>query len=134
MYQELGFGLYLVETNQDAHPIGICGLVQRDFLQDVDLGFAFLPRYRGSGFAFEAAHAVIEFATQQMGVDRVVAIVSESNENSIKLLKKLGFRDEPCLMLPNGAQARLFASELNPARKNGDREKSLSSHECGDNR
>jgi RimJ/RimL family protein N-acetyltransferase len=110
-YQELGFGLYLVETNKDTHPIGICGLVQRDFLQDVDLGFAFLPRYRGNGFAFEAAHAVIEFAIRQMGVNRVVAIVSENNENSIKLLRKLSFYSEPRLTLPNGEQAKLFALE-----------------------
>src|SRR5690606_38235364 len=47
MYAEHGFGLYLVEVREDGAPAGICGLVRRDFLDDVDLGFAFLPRYRG---------------------------------------------------------------------------------------
>jgi RimJ/RimL family protein N-acetyltransferase len=110
MYGEIGFGLYLVET-KNLNPIGICGLIKRDYLQDADIGFAFLPQYRGTGFAFEAADAVIKFARQKFGLTRLVAITSQNNENSIKLLEKLGFHDEQLLQLPNqGKQVKLFAN------------------------
>ena len=45
MYARHGFGLYLTELKEDSVPIGICGLIKRDGLDDVDIGFAFLPRY-----------------------------------------------------------------------------------------
>lgn len=45
MYEDLGFGLYLVET-KDRTAVGICGLIKRDYLQDIEIGFAFLPQYR----------------------------------------------------------------------------------------
>jgi [ribosomal protein S5]-alanine N-acetyltransferase len=109
MYEDIGFGLYLVET-KDRNPIGICGLVKRDYLQDIDLGFAFLPKYRRNGFAFEAADAVIKFAKQKFGVKRFVAITSQDNENSIKLLKNLGLQYEQSLMPPDQEeQVKLFA-------------------------
>jgi RimJ/RimL family protein N-acetyltransferase len=109
MYEDVGFGLYLVEM-KDRNPIGICGLVKRDYLQDIDIGFAFLPKYRRKGFAFEAADAVIEFARQKLGVKRLVAITSQNNENSIELLKKLGLHDEQLLKLPDREEwVKLFA-------------------------
>jgi RimJ/RimL family protein N-acetyltransferase len=109
MYEDIGFGLYLVET-KDQNPIGVCGLVKRDYLQDIDLGFAFLPKYRGSGFAFEGTDAVIKFSRQRLGLARLVAITSQDNGNSIKLLRKLGFYDEQSLRLPNQEkQVKLFA-------------------------
>jgi RimJ/RimL family protein N-acetyltransferase len=109
MYEDLGFGLYLVET-KDRTAVGICGLIKRDYLQDIDIGFAFLPQYRRNGFAFEAADAVIKFARQKFGLTRLVAITSENNANSIKLLKKLGLQYEQLLKLPGQEeQVKLFA-------------------------
>ena len=60
MYSRLGFGLYLVELKEEGHPIGMCGLIKRDALEDVDIGFAFLPVYWGKGNAYESALAVME--------------------------------------------------------------------------
>src|SRR5215218_10903110 len=62
MYARLGFGLYAVELREDRTPIGICGLIRRDWLEDVDLGFAFLPHFRGAGYAHEAAAETLEYA------------------------------------------------------------------------
>ena len=90
MYARLGFGLYAVERREDQAAIGICGLVERDWLEAVDLGFAFLPRYRGVGYAHEAAAATLDHA-RTLGLDRVLAIVSPDNEDSVRLLAKLGF-------------------------------------------
>jgi RimJ/RimL family protein N-acetyltransferase len=94
MYAQLGFGLYLVQTKEDAQPIGICGLIKRDGLEDVDLGFAFLPRFWGKQYAFEAAAAVLAHAKDVLGMSRIVAITTSANRRSISLLGRLGFRYE----------------------------------------
>ena len=91
MISRLGFGLYAVELRNERTPIGICGLVRREWLEDVDLGFAFLPRFRGAGYAHEAAAATLEYAKTTLGLDRILAIVSPDNHDSVRLLNKLGF-------------------------------------------
>ena len=72
MYARLGFGLYLVELTDSGEPLGMCGLIKRDTLQDVDLGFAFLSRFWGNGYAYEAAAAVMSYAATRLRIDRIV--------------------------------------------------------------
>jgi RimJ/RimL family protein N-acetyltransferase len=91
MYSRLGFGLYLTELKDTHTPIGICGVLKRDALEDVDIGFAFLPGHWGQGYALESASAVLAYATQTLGLRRVLAITSPDNDRSIKLLAKMGF-------------------------------------------
>ena len=93
-YQKSGFGLYLVELKEDGTPIGICGLLKRDYLEDVDVGFAVHPAFRHQGYAFEAAEAVIRHGREVLGLQRIVAIVSPDNHASIKLLRRLGLQYE----------------------------------------
>jgi len=113
MYNRLGFGLYLAERKPDGEPMGLCGLVKRDFLEDVDLGFAFLPAFRTQGYAREAAAAVMEYARDTLGLRRLVAITSLDNERSGRLLEKLGFRSEGNIPVPpGGKEARLFVADL----------------------
>ena len=94
MYARVGFGLDCVESRETGAPLGICGLIKRDTLEDIDLGFAFLPQARGLGYAAEASAAVLGHAWGALGLRRVVAIVSPGNDRSIALLEKLGFRPE----------------------------------------
>jgi len=91
MYARLGFGLYLVELTESSESVGMCGLIKRDSLEDVDLGFAFLSRFCGHGYAHESAAAVISYAKTLLGIERIVAITSANNQASGKLLRKLGF-------------------------------------------
>jgi RimJ/RimL family protein N-acetyltransferase len=113
MYARLGFGLYLTERKSDAAPIGICGLIKRDALEDVDIGFAFLPAFRGKGYAREAAAAVMEHARSAFGMRRLVAITSPDNEASIRLLEKLGLRFEATVSLAGDSHdVSLFATDL----------------------
>jgi RimJ/RimL family protein N-acetyltransferase len=91
MYERLGFGLWMVEEKARAVPMGICGLVKRDALEEVDLGFAFLPGYRGKGYAYESAVAVRDHATGALGMKRLLAITSPVNHESARLLGRLGF-------------------------------------------
>jgi RimJ/RimL family protein N-acetyltransferase len=113
MYARLGFGLYAVELREDGIPIGICGLIRRDWLEDVDLGFAFLPRFRGAGYAYEAAAATVEHARAPLGLDRLMAIVSPENEDSVRLLGKLGMTFERMAQPPGaGGQVCVFGRAL----------------------
>ncbi len=110
MYQRLGFGLYLVELKELGVPIGICGLIKREGLEDVDLGFAFLPRFWRKGYALESASAVMSYARTVLGLARIVAVLSRDNDRSVKLLEKLGFRAEGTVRLePDGEELALYA-------------------------
>jgi RimJ/RimL family protein N-acetyltransferase len=118
MNRRLGFGLYLVENQADGQPMGICGFIRRDGLDDVDLGFALLPEYRGQGYAFEAAAALMVYGASVLGLSRVAAITTPENDASAKLLEKLGFRfDRVIRLAPDAAETRLYvADDLGSAR------------------
>ena len=90
-YSQHGFGLWLVELRDSGDPIGICGLLKRDYLEHPDLGFALLPAFERRGFAYEAAHAVLNEAFSVMKFQKVLAISLPENLASIRLLKRLGF-------------------------------------------
>ena len=112
-YERFGFGLYLVELKEGLLPIGMCGLVKRDLLPDVDVGFAFLPSFWSKGYAFEAAAAVKAYGKSVLGINRLVAITNPDNESSIKLLEKIGLRFERMIRLSEDApEIKLFASDV----------------------
>jgi len=94
MYAKHGFGLFAVERREDGALIGMCGLIKRDTLDDVDIGFAYLPAYRAQGYAREAAAATLAYARDVHGMNRVVAIVSPANHASARLLERVGLRYE----------------------------------------
>jgi RimJ/RimL family protein N-acetyltransferase len=113
MYARLGFGLYLVELKVGGVPIGVCGLLKRESLEHMDIGFALLPRFRGMGLAFEAAAGTMNYARTAFGASRLVAITSQGNFASGRLLEKLGFRFERNLrMPPDSEELRLYGAEL----------------------
>ena len=111
-YARFGFGLGLLQRRDGGEPIGICGLLKRDWLEDVDLGFALRPPFWGRGYAFEAASAVLVQAREELGLRRIVAVTSLDNGPSIQLLGKLGFRFERIARFTEGGEElRLFAIE-----------------------
>lgn len=89
-YREHGYGLFLVELKDTKLPIGMCGIINRPTLENPDIGFAFLPKYVGQGFGFEIAKSTLQYAQQQLGIEKVLAITIPGNLASIKLLIKLG--------------------------------------------
>lgn len=108
MYEQHGFGLYCVERAADGIPMGLCGLIKRDALEDVDIGYALLPPYWGQGFAREAAQATLAHAVRDYGLQRVVAITSPGNSRSARLLEEMGFRFERMLALSGDDEVKLF--------------------------
>jgi RimJ/RimL family protein N-acetyltransferase len=109
-YHRFGFGLYMVELKEKSTPIGMCGLVRREALEDVDLGFAFLPQYTGQGYAQEASTATMELARKKVKTRRLVAITMVDNSNSINLLRKLGFNFEKTVNFPGEDQTLMMYS------------------------
>ncbi len=111
-YQRHGFGLWLVSLKSQDTSIGICGLIKRDTLADVDIGFAFLPEYRSQGYAFEAASATSEYAFKELGLKRLVAITIPENAGSIRLLEKIGLSfDRMIKLTADAAELLLYSSE-----------------------
>jgi RimJ/RimL family protein N-acetyltransferase len=98
-YAQHGFGLYLVSLKSDGTPIGMCGLLKRAVLEDVDVGFGFLRQHGGRGYATEAAAATIRHG-HQLGIKRIVAITAPDNTASGNVLRKIGLRHTQTLPLP----------------------------------
>lgn len=110
-YERFGFGMWLVEVKATCEPVGICGLLKRETLEDVDLGFSFLERFWSQGFAFEAALAVMDYGWTVAKLSRIVAITVPHNPSSIRLLEKLGMRFEKMVQLtPDPPELMLFAA------------------------
>lgn len=103
-YARYGHGLLLVLRREDDAPIGMCGLLKRDHLDDADLGYAFLPAAWGRGYASEAAAAVLAHGAAAFGLRRVAAIVQPGNAASLKVLARLGFVFHSTVRMPGEDQ------------------------------
>jgi ribosomal-protein-alanine N-acetyltransferase len=107
-YERNGFGLYAT-CLLDGTPAGICGLVKRDGLEDVDVGFAFLARHCAQGYAVESASAVLAHARHVLRLQRIVAITSPENFGSIAVLERIGLKFERMIRLAeHGPELKLF--------------------------
>jgi RimJ/RimL family protein N-acetyltransferase len=102
-YRRYGFGLYLTSL-RGGGPIGMCGLVKRDSLPDVDVGFAFLERYWSNGYAAESAAAVLAWGAEHLRLPRIIAITAPDNAGSIAVLQKIGLRFERMVKLSSDLQ------------------------------
>jgi ribosomal-protein-alanine N-acetyltransferase len=91
-YARHGFGLWKATVLATGEAAGMCGLLKRDALPEADIGYAWLPRFRGNGYAAEAAAAVLAHAFGPLRLPRVLAIVSEGNVASTRLLERIGMR------------------------------------------
>ena len=112
-YARKGFGLWLVQLKESGESIGMCGLIKRDTLEDVDIGYAFLPKFWSKGYAVESARAVREYGHKTIGLKRLVAITDPVNEGSIRVLKKIGLKFEKMVRLSaDDIELKLFAADL----------------------
>jgi RimJ/RimL family protein N-acetyltransferase len=116
LYEDLGYGPYLVESLDGGLPMGICGLFKRDNLDCPDIGYGLLPGFRGLGYALEAACAVLKHVRTDLDLPQIHAIVSLANSSSVRLLEKLGMRFEATLRMPGeDEEVALYGMEFNRA-------------------
>lgn len=111
-YDRFGFGLYHVAQKSDGAAVGMCGLLKRDYLDVVDVGFAFLPAGEGRGYASESAQRVLAHARDDHGCREIAGVVQADNPASIRVLEKLGLRPAGPVTLPNGTELRLYRGPL----------------------
>ena len=115
-YARHGFGLWLVELKDARIPAGMCGLLKREVLDDVDIGFAYVPAHQSKGYGFEAAAAVLAYARDVLRLARVAAIVNVDNDVSARLVEKLGMTfDRMVQPFPDEPPLRLFSIQLRSA-------------------
>ena len=105
---KLGFSNYTVIRKIDHVKIGSCGLYDREGLEGVDIGFAFLPQFEKQGYAFESAEKIRDVGFNEFGIDKISAITTKDNIDSQNLLKKLGFQFSKIIRLPNDEEALLL--------------------------
>lgn len=106
-YEKHNFGLLCV-CLKDGTPIGMNGLIKRDNLPDVDIGFAFLDQHTGRGYALESSHAVLTEGFTTFNLKRIAAITTPGNQSSINVLERLGFTFDKMIELTEGVPLRLF--------------------------
>ncbi|MBK8878473.1 MAG: GNAT family N-acetyltransferase [Haliscomenobacter sp.] len=106
--ERLGYANYTLVRKADRMKIGLCGLYDREGLDGVDLGFALLPAFEKQGYAFEAARKLLEAGTLFFHIPEILAITTQLNHNSQKLLKKLGFRFVKTIRMANDPEELLL--------------------------
>lgn len=112
-YAQNGFGLWCVEETATQTFVGMCGLIKRPELEDVDIGYALLPEFWGRGYATEACAAVLNYARVTLKLNRLVAIVAPDNAASIRVLEKIGLQFERMMPWPkDNSQLNLYAVEF----------------------
>jgi len=111
-YRDHGYGLFTVCQKASNKQIGICGFVKREHFEHADIGFAFLPEFEGRGYGFESADSMLRYGRETLGFTHVLAITSQDNDVSGKLLTKLGFAFGGIYQTPDGEQLKLFEKDL----------------------
>ena len=113
-YKTHEFGFYKVLYKEENNvTIGTCGLLKRTQLQDVEIGFGFLPEYESRGFGYESSTAIMKLAKTHFNIDKLTAITLPENNNSIKLLEKLGLEYEKRIKpFDDDEELLLFAKTL----------------------
>jgi RimJ/RimL family protein N-acetyltransferase len=114
-YGRLGFGFWAVERLADDQLIGMCGLIQRDTLPEPDVGYALMPKFRGHGYAREAAAACLRYAHEVLGMPEVWAITNPDNAASGAVLRSIGLREEGVRRLAGATEdSRVYRSPTSP--------------------
>jgi [ribosomal protein S5]-alanine N-acetyltransferase len=113
-YAQHGHGLWRVAIADADTPIGMCGLIKRAGLPHPDIGYAYLPEFRGQGYAVEAAAAALAFARDSLKLTRLLGITSMDNDRSGRVLNRIGMRRDGEVRLPDGAECILYAIDFSP--------------------
>jgi RimJ/RimL family protein N-acetyltransferase len=99
--EKMGFANYTVVRKLDGVKMGTCGLYDREGLEGVDIGFAFLPEFENKGYGYESANKIKLVGFSQFGLKKIHAITTKENLASQKLIEKLGMTFKKFIKIPN---------------------------------
>ncbi|NNK71390.1 MAG: GNAT family N-acetyltransferase [Flavobacteriaceae bacterium] len=108
--KRLGYSNYTLIRKSDKQKVGTCGLYDREGMDGIDIGFAFLPEYEKLGLAFEAANRIKRAALEDFGIGIIRAFTTKDNTASQKLLEKLGLVQTGTTKLPDDQEELLVYS------------------------
>jgi RimJ/RimL family protein N-acetyltransferase len=110
-YATFGFSMFRLALKETDEVIGMCGLLKRDTLDYVDLGYALLQEYSGKGYASEAIEETIRIAREDFKLKTLAAIISPHNDISLHLVEKFGFHFDRLIRI-NDKEVKLFLKDL----------------------
>ncbi len=93
MYRYFGYGLWLVFSKETGELIGRAGLEHREYHEEIELelGYIIGAKFQGQGLATEICEAILEYAKENTGFERINTLIEEGNTVSEHLSQKLGF-------------------------------------------
>lgn len=95
---EKPYNRWIMVQKSDNQPIGTCGYHKWDKRNlHAEIGYDLSPKFWGQAYMTEALNAVISNGFEKMGLNRIEALVYVENNRSIRLLQKLGFKQEGVL-------------------------------------
>lgn len=93
-YERYGMGRWTVLEKNTGEYLGWCGLKYIASLDEVDIGFRFMQKHWGKGYATESAAACLQYGFKTLGLRRIVGRAMKANTGSIRVLEKIGLRFE----------------------------------------
>jgi len=110
-YEKNGYGLFKMSLKENNEPVGICGFVKRDTLANADIGFGILPEFERKGYTFEASIAMMDYGKSNLNINPILAITSNVNFKSQRLLNKIGLYEKWTIMLDE-REVLLYSNEV----------------------
>lgn len=109
-YATYGHGRLACIEKATGELVGFCGLKYLEDLGETDIGYRFLPRCWGMGYATEGATAAMRHGTDILGLKRIIGLVAPENAGSVRVLEKLGLALESRVILADHpAELLLYA-------------------------
>lgn len=110
-YEKHGFGFWLMESVEDAHFLGYCGIrpgwwqrvedteegthaMPIEGLGDIEMGWHTKKQFWGQGLATDAATACRDLAFSRFAIPRLVATIDPDNAPSVRVAQKVGMQLE----------------------------------------
>lgn len=93
-YKKYGYGRWATFLKNGMQFIGWAGLAYLPEFDEIDLGYRFLPKYWGMGYASEASHAILKYGFDHLEMNRIIAIAMKENKASIRVMEKVGMEFE----------------------------------------
>jgi RimJ/RimL family protein N-acetyltransferase len=85
-------GRWAVHLNDTNEFIGWCGLKHRPEIDEIDLGYRFMKKYWGNGYAYESAKHVLDYGLQTLQLKTITGRAHVDNIASLKVLQKIGMQ------------------------------------------
>lgn len=112
-WQLLGYGMWAVERKDSGAFIGRAGFLDPPGWPGFEVGWVLGRGHWGHGFATEAARAALDYAFNVLERERVISLIREGNERSVRVAEKIGERYAGEVELL-GAKARVYEVRRDP--------------------